>query len=699
MHVSPWKPGLLSLHPFGSHVKLKMNLAAVPTSFAEEMLKSQHCRTLKKTPRSRPYSCDACSKQFETPSKLARHYLTHTGQKPFQCRDCSKSFRQMVHLERHTMTHMLLFQCDVCHRHFKNADTFSKHQQLHIKGLRSEGRAAKKSSGARQRNCPSLPVYCFGCQRTFASEEKRLLHRCDFVNVAAHKKPEHPLCEFCSKVFPSRSKLERHLMIHTGQKPFSCALCGKSFRQKTHLKIHQLTHTQEKPFQCNQCYKSFKTPGKLLKHEEVHTSLSNVRRKVRRSRTAPLEVKEESDEVFSVYVIPFQCSSCEQCFETPEILDSHTCLVADTIKTVTCPRKTYNKRSVKQNKTHETYWDYNSELFPMVSEPVGRLMKTEDMGEMGQLDTREPCFQQFSDPRNLAQLHPQQKAKGRGRYQWQPQLHMGGHFQNHQFGIDIHGMLGNINDQSMQSTFCSYESGEPLDEHHTLHHFLHRAQGISLQRDKVSQCDQCDKSFPSISKLRRHYLIHTGQKPFTCTECGKTFRQSAHLKRHLVTHIQKFPLHRSQSGLGDYYSTFGQQQENISYHLPPLTYNPTESIQDLDEVTTIIVPEIKVEIESTDLSIMNHKAKVCKKRRLTAPRDRGTKSHQERPLQKMRTRALPKSYKCSVCTKNFLSPSKLERHYLMHAGQKPFECPECGKSFRQDPHLKRHMLTHIRLKD
>lgn len=53
-------------------------------------------------------------------------------------------------------------------------------------------------------------------------------------------------------------------------------------------------------------------------------------------------------------------------------------------------------------------------------------------------------------------------------------------------------------------------------------------------------------------------------------------------------------------------------------------------------------------------------------------------------------------YQCSVCCKHFRSPSKLERHYLIHAGQKPFECSVCGKTFRQAPHWKRHQLTHFK---
>lgn len=42
--------------------------------------------------------------------------------------------------------------------------------------------------------------------------------------------------------FKYRSALERHVAVHTEQKPFSCSICGKRFHFKTGLQSHILVH-------------------------------------------------------------------------------------------------------------------------------------------------------------------------------------------------------------------------------------------------------------------------------------------------------------------------------------------------------------------------------------------------------------------------------------------------------------------------
>ena len=45
-------------------------------------------------------------------------------------------------------------------------------------------------------------------------------------------------CQYCSKGFLNRSQLSRHMVVHTGERPWKCGRCGKTFQQKAHLTGH-----------------------------------------------------------------------------------------------------------------------------------------------------------------------------------------------------------------------------------------------------------------------------------------------------------------------------------------------------------------------------------------------------------------------------------------------------------------------------
>ena len=75
-------------------------------------------------------------------------------------------------------------------------------------------------------------------------------------------------CTICSKNFKEKSKLIRHMLVHTGEKPYTCHFCGKCFSVDYNLRTHERIHTGEKPFKCNfdGCFKSFTQSGNLKAH-------------------------------------------------------------------------------------------------------------------------------------------------------------------------------------------------------------------------------------------------------------------------------------------------------------------------------------------------------------------------------------------------------------------------------------------------
>lgn len=46
----------------------------------------------------------------------------------------------------------------------------------------------------------------------------------------------------------------------------------------------------------------------------------------------------------------------------------------------------------------------------------------------------------------------------------------------------------------------------------------------------------CDKAFPSSTRLKRHSIIHTSLKPFKCNICDKSFNRKSSLRVHIKIH-------------------------------------------------------------------------------------------------------------------------------------------------------------------
>nr|ABK40532.1 transcription factor ZBP-89 [Danio rerio] len=86
-----------------------------------------------------------------------------------------------------------------------------------------------------------------------------------------HQNPKSHICEHCNAAFRTNYHLQRHVFIHTGEKPFQCNQCDMRFIQKYLLQRHEKIHTGEKPFRCDECGMKFIQKYHMERHKRTHS--------------------------------------------------------------------------------------------------------------------------------------------------------------------------------------------------------------------------------------------------------------------------------------------------------------------------------------------------------------------------------------------------------------------------------------------
>ena len=100
----------------------------------------------------------------------------------------------------------------------------------------------------------------------------RMLHwsYCRMTNHLLDPTRESFKCPLCEYKSPRKGHVERHILIHSGEKPYTCSECNYKSHTKDAMTLHARVHSGFKKFVCNRC--SYATNRKIYleRHLALH---------------------------------------------------------------------------------------------------------------------------------------------------------------------------------------------------------------------------------------------------------------------------------------------------------------------------------------------------------------------------------------------------------------------------------------------
>ncbi|XP_053667564.1 zinc finger protein ZFP2-like [Anopheles marshallii] len=173
------------------------------------------------------YKCYFCGVTFESSLQFTHHMPSHFTDVPYTCTECDGLvFKTVREASKHISYHDANerpFQCRICTLRFSTRiNSLTHERKMHRYKLKRMERK-QGNNGHAKRKVP---------------DKRNKPNNIKASSKAAEKLAQYG-CEICGRKFTAKKNYTRHLMIHTGEKPYKCDRCDRSYRQSGELKKHR----------------------------------------------------------------------------------------------------------------------------------------------------------------------------------------------------------------------------------------------------------------------------------------------------------------------------------------------------------------------------------------------------------------------------------------------------------------------------